>query len=191
MLCDVIEISWWLISRSTQNRLKMTSLNFRVGLCRIRLSPKLISKVKWTPLWTTLNLTLIQGKFLIYEKLIDVKLLRTYSVLFEIRPWARPIYGKLIQNREFKNMEEFSKLKFRKNEFEISSRTARKTEISEKFLDWFSRIFQSGLIALWYVTLPISVKLSVKSCRRNLYNWLFLINSSKSNISFIWSQSFF
>ena len=38
---------------------------------------------------------------------------------------------------------------------------------------------------------PISVKLSVKSCRRNLYNWLFLINSPKSNISFIWSQSFF
>ena len=34
----------------------MTSFNFRVGLCRIRLSPRLNSKVKWTPLWTTLKL---------------------------------------------------------------------------------------------------------------------------------------
>ena len=38
---------------------------------------------------------------------------------------------------------------------------------------------------------PISVKLSVKRCRRTLYNWLFLVNSPKSNIGFIWSQSLF
>ena len=56
ILCDVSEISWWLISRSIENLLKMTSPNFRVGLCRIRLSPRLNSKVKWTPLWTTLNM---------------------------------------------------------------------------------------------------------------------------------------
>ena len=30
ILCDVIENSWWLISRSIENLLKMTSLNFRV-----------------------------------------------------------------------------------------------------------------------------------------------------------------
>ena len=62
ILCDVIEISSWLISRSTQNRLKMTSFNFRVGPCRIRLSPRLISKVKWIPLWTTLNAWVAHAK---------------------------------------------------------------------------------------------------------------------------------
>ena len=55
ILCVMIEISSWIISRSTQNYLKMTSFNFRVGLCRIRLFPRLISKVKRTPLWTTLK----------------------------------------------------------------------------------------------------------------------------------------
>ena len=37
----------WRNSKSTQNRLKMTSFKFRVGLCRIRLFPTLISKIKW------------------------------------------------------------------------------------------------------------------------------------------------
>ena len=60
ILCGVIKISWWLISRSTQNGLKMTSFIFRVGLCRIRLSPRLISKVKWIPLWTTFNKFIIK-----------------------------------------------------------------------------------------------------------------------------------
>jgi len=55
ILCDVIEISWWLISRSIENLLKMTSPNFRVGSACLRLSPRLDSKVKWTPIWTTLN----------------------------------------------------------------------------------------------------------------------------------------
>ena len=55
ILYNRIIISGWLISRSTPNWLKMTSFNFRVGLCRIRLSPRLISKEKWTPLWTTNN----------------------------------------------------------------------------------------------------------------------------------------
>jgi len=34
-------------SRSTSNRLKMTSFKFRVVICRIRLFPTLISKIKW------------------------------------------------------------------------------------------------------------------------------------------------
>ena len=38
---------WNWISRLTQNRLKMTSFQFRVVLCRIRLLPTLISKIKW------------------------------------------------------------------------------------------------------------------------------------------------
>ena len=37
---------WNLISRSTQNRLKMMSFKFRVVLCRIRLFPILVSKIK-------------------------------------------------------------------------------------------------------------------------------------------------
>ena len=55
ILCDVIETSWWLISRSIENLLKMTSPNFRVGSACLRLSPRLNSKVNWTPLWTILN----------------------------------------------------------------------------------------------------------------------------------------
>ena len=55
ILCDVSEISWWLISRSIENLLKMTSPNFRVGSARLRLSPRWNSKVKWIPLWTILN----------------------------------------------------------------------------------------------------------------------------------------
>ena len=55
ILWDVIEISWWLISRSIENLLKMTSPNFRVGSACLRLSPRLNSKVKWTPIWTTLK----------------------------------------------------------------------------------------------------------------------------------------
>ena len=67
ILCDVSEISRWLISRSIENLLKMTSPNFRVGLCRIGLSPRLNSKVKWTPLWTTLKFkfTFRQGLFFV------------------------------------------------------------------------------------------------------------------------------
>ena len=49
-----IERLWNLISRSTQNRLKMASFVFRVVLCRIRLFPTLISKIKW--LWPELPL---------------------------------------------------------------------------------------------------------------------------------------
>ena len=36
ILCDMIEISWWLISRSIENLLKMTSPNFRVGSACLR-----------------------------------------------------------------------------------------------------------------------------------------------------------
>ena len=56
ILCDVIEISWWLISRSIENLLKMTSPNFRVGSARLRLSPRWNSKVKWIPLCTILKI---------------------------------------------------------------------------------------------------------------------------------------
>ena len=63
ILCDVIEISWWLISRSIENLLKMTSPNFRVGSARLRLSPRLNSKVKWIPLWTILKLINITTPF--------------------------------------------------------------------------------------------------------------------------------
>ena len=42
-----IERLWNRISWPTQNRLKMLSFNFRVVLCRIRLFPTLISKIKW------------------------------------------------------------------------------------------------------------------------------------------------
>ena len=38
---------WNWISRSSQNRMKMRSFKFRVVLCRIRLFPPLISKIKW------------------------------------------------------------------------------------------------------------------------------------------------
>ena len=40
------EIERW-ISRLTSNRSKMTSFKFRVVLCRIRLFPTVISKLKW------------------------------------------------------------------------------------------------------------------------------------------------
>ena len=50
-----MSISGWVISRSTQNWLKITSFNLRVQLCRIRLSPRWISKAKLTPLRTTLK----------------------------------------------------------------------------------------------------------------------------------------
>ena len=42
-----LDFEWQLISLSTQNWLNMTSLKFRVVLCRIRPFPKLISKIKW------------------------------------------------------------------------------------------------------------------------------------------------
>ena len=42
-----IERLWNWISRLTQNRLKIMSFKFRVVLCRIRLFPTLISKIKW------------------------------------------------------------------------------------------------------------------------------------------------
>jgi len=50
------EMEWW-ISRLIQNRLKMTSLKFRVVLCRIRLFPTLISKIKslWSELPSTVS----------------------------------------------------------------------------------------------------------------------------------------
>ena len=41
-----MEWLWNWISRSTQNRLKLTSFKFIVVLCRIRLFPTLISKIK-------------------------------------------------------------------------------------------------------------------------------------------------
>ena len=40
------EIEWW-ISRSKQNQWNITSFNSRVVLCRIRLFPTSISKIKW------------------------------------------------------------------------------------------------------------------------------------------------
>ena len=51
-IATLILIEWW-ISRSTPNRLKMTSFKFRVVLCRIRSLPTLISKIKSA--WTTLK----------------------------------------------------------------------------------------------------------------------------------------
>ena len=42
-----IERLWKLISRSAQNRRKMASFKFRAVLCRIRLFPALLSKIKW------------------------------------------------------------------------------------------------------------------------------------------------
>ena len=42
-----IERLWNWISRSTRNLLKMASLKFSVVVCRIRLFPTLISKIKW------------------------------------------------------------------------------------------------------------------------------------------------
>ena len=42
-----IERLWNWIYRSTQNRLQIKSFKFRVVLCRIRLFPTLISKLKW------------------------------------------------------------------------------------------------------------------------------------------------
>ena len=47
---------WNWISTSTQNRLKMTSFKFIVVVCRIRLFPTLILKIKW--LGSALPLTL-------------------------------------------------------------------------------------------------------------------------------------
>jgi len=44
--------------RSTQNQKEMTLFNFRVVLCRIRLFPTLISKIKW--MWSGLPLKLLQ-----------------------------------------------------------------------------------------------------------------------------------
>jgi len=43
---NAIDIEWW-NSRSTPNRLKMTLFKFWVVLCRIRLFPTFISKIKW------------------------------------------------------------------------------------------------------------------------------------------------
>ena len=52
-----IERLWNGISRSTQNRLKMTSIKLRVVLFRIRLFPTLISKIKWLRSELPLSLT--------------------------------------------------------------------------------------------------------------------------------------
>ena len=57
ILCDVFDMSWWLISRSTQNRLKMTLFNFRVGPCRFRFFPRLTPK--WTGIRSELPLSAI------------------------------------------------------------------------------------------------------------------------------------
>ena len=44
---DVQRLWNWMISRSTQNWIKMTSFKFRVVLCRIRPFTPLFSKIKW------------------------------------------------------------------------------------------------------------------------------------------------
>ena len=58
-----MDFRWWLISLCSQNLLNMTSLKFRVVLCRIRPFPTLISKIKW--LWCELPL--------IWWKSLDVR----------------------------------------------------------------------------------------------------------------------
>ena len=51
-----IERLWNWIYRSTQNRLQIKSFEFRVVLCRIRLFPTLIWKIKWLGSGVPLNL---------------------------------------------------------------------------------------------------------------------------------------
>ena len=59
ILCDMIETSWWLMSRSTQNWLKMKSYMIRIVLCWRRSDPTLISKVERILSWFTLKIVLL------------------------------------------------------------------------------------------------------------------------------------
>ena len=54
---------WNWISRLTRNQLKMTPFKFRVVLCRIRLFPILISKIKWLLLELPLHLRFFLRNF--------------------------------------------------------------------------------------------------------------------------------
>ena len=70
ILCDVIENSWWLISRSIENLLKMTSLNFRVD------PPVSACLRDWIQKWngfpSELSLTVRSGSSSVLDSLIQV-----------------------------------------------------------------------------------------------------------------------
>ena len=72
-----IERLWNWIRTSTQNRLKIKSLKFRVVLCRIRLFPTMISKIKWLECELPLTRTSIISDLFTFE--INVNSVSNYA----------------------------------------------------------------------------------------------------------------
>ena len=91
-----VERLWNWICRSTQNRLKIKWFQFRVVLCRIRLFPTLISKIKWLGPWLSLSFIGIhaggfcQGIFRLTsgEASFQIKILFTEIYIAQkVAPW--------------------------------------------------------------------------------------------------------